>query len=276
MKKSVAHISASSRLDASRRGMSVLEFVGCSIAVIGGIWLGAVYLGVDVRHVAHTALSETELLDKMPPHLRPPGPQDGVTREQLVATLREELGALKTEISSLHGGQAGAGRGAASGSDATSSATTQSTRDHSYAYWERLNEIALGEAALQSDAESAFDAANAAKVFAIKGRVSRFAARAVEAVPLHQVDPALVQFGRQLSLWYDHGGELYERAVQIWESATTSQSRTQLNEEWKRAELHHKNEARLLRDKAAGVRSLISRHFGEEFPAFAQTTERAN
>jgi hypothetical protein len=260
---------------ASRRGLSVLEFVGCAIAVVGGIWLGAIYLGVDVRHLAHTALSEAELLDNVPPNLRPPGPQDGVTREQLVATLREELGALKSEIGSLRagGGEAEQNhtKGTAEIESKNGGTTLPPDKEISLAYWSRLNEIALGEAALQADAQSAFDEANAAKVFAIKGRIARFAAKAVETIPHERVEPSLVQFGRQLSLWYEHGGELYDRAVQIWESATSNRGREQLNDDWRRAELHHKNEAKLLRDKAAAVRSLASRQFDVELPPFAES-----
>jgi hypothetical protein len=258
-----------------RGGLSVLEFVGCAMAVVGGIWLGAIYLGVDVRHIAHTALSETELLERMPPEWRPPGPLDGVTREQLVATLREELGSLKTEISGLRAGDESANRGTDGSGETDSSAATSVSNEKSMAYWVRLNEIALGEAALQKDAESAFDDANASKVFAIKARIGRFAAKAVEAIPNDHVDTSVVQFGRQLSQWYEHGGGLYERAVQIWESAANSQGREQLNADWKRAELHHKNEARLLRDKANAVRSAVSRRFATEFPGFAEATPAA-
>ena len=64
------------------------------------------------------------------------------------------------------------------------------------AYWNRLIEIASGETALQTDAASAFNDANAAKVFAIKSRISRFAAKAVEAVPQDGVDKSVVQFGQ--------------------------------------------------------------------------------
>jgi hypothetical protein len=37
-------------------------------------------------------------------------------------------------------------------------------------------------------------ASNAAKVFAIKGRISRFSANAVDAVPIEAVDESVVQF----------------------------------------------------------------------------------
>ena len=46
----------------NRHGLTVLEFVGCVIAIVGGAWLGALYLGVDVRRLAYTALAEAVLL----------------------------------------------------------------------------------------------------------------------------------------------------------------------------------------------------------------------
>jgi hypothetical protein len=258
-----------------RAGLSVLEFVGCVIAVVGGIWLGAIYLGVDLRRVAHEALTDTELLEKVPENWRPVGAEEEhVTREQLVATLREELSGLRTEISSLRNDEHERGNQAAADGSASSpdgSARSRESMDKTLAYWNRLIEIAGGETALQTDAAAAFNDANAAKVFAIKSRISRFAAKAVEAVPQEGVDRSVVQFGRKLAAWYDRGGDLYDKAVNIWETTSAgSQSRTQLNEEWGRAELQHRNETRLLDEKASAVRSAASRRFGQEFPEFVR------
>ena len=235
------------------------------------------YLGVDVRHVAYTALSESQLLDKVPPDLRPPAPNDkGMTREQLLTTLHEELGSLRNQITALRaGGPAGQPSELKAGADANA-LLLPPTKEKTLAYWQRLNEIAIGETALQHDAESAVNANNAAKVFAIKGRISRFSANAVEAVPTESVDDSVVKFGRQLGLWYDKAGELYERAVRIWETPIGQQARTQLNEEWKRADEQHRNEARLLYEKAAAVRGSMSRIYGSEFPEFDKPTHPAS
>jgi hypothetical protein len=261
---------------ADRDGLTTLEFVGCVIAVIGGIWLGALYLGVDVRHVAHTALAEAELLEKVPPEWRPPGPEDKtMTREQLVETLREELGALRHELSSLRTG----GNSDSEDSSPIDAGQTDGKRPQralkaqTLAYWMRINDIALAEAALQQDAESAANELNAARVFAIKGRISRFAAKSVEAIPSDGVEDLALQFGRQLGLWYDRGGELYERAVRIWETPTIGHNREQLNQEWRRTELQHRNEAVLLKEKAVVVRNAVSRQFDAQFPEFAKPTD---
>jgi hypothetical protein len=248
---------------ARRRGISTLEFIGCLAAVVGGAWIGAMYLGVNVEHVAHSVLEQTNLLDKVPAEWRPEGP-DVVTREELVSKLRHELGSLRGDIVALRSESDPTGAGQPL-SD-TDAAGRESTR----AYWQRLNEIALGEDDMQRDAEKAIDKTNAPKVFAIKARISRFAAKGVEAVPSEGVDEQVVRFGRQLAIWYGRADELYERAVTIWETPGHSQSRTQLTEEWKQAEFQHRQEARLLRERAAVLRASISRQLGEEFPDFAK------
>jgi hypothetical protein len=232
-------------------------------AVLGGMWLGALYLGVNVEHLAHTALEQAELLESIPEQWRPQGPkQNVVTREQMLATLRKEIGTLRSEILSLHAHDPHTGV-------QPISAAVDAARKNTKSYWQRINEIVLNEETLQRDAAVAIDNENAARVFAIKGRVSRFAAKSIESVPHEGVDESLVQFGRQLLLWYDKGGELYEEAVQIWETPTGQGARTQLTENWKRAELQHRHEARLLRERAAVLRSSMSRQFAEEFPEFA-------
>jgi hypothetical protein len=149
------------------------------------------------------------------------------------------------------------------------------TKERTLAYWTRLSEIALGETDLQLDAESAFSAANAAKVFAIKGRVSRFASKAVEAVPTEGVDEEAVKFGRRLQLWYDKGGDIYERAVRIWETPMGAQARAQLNDDWKQTDKQHRNEAELITQKASAVRGSVSRIYGVEFPEFGKSTPTA-
>ncbi|HEX2473600.1 MAG TPA: hypothetical protein VHK01_02575 [Lacipirellulaceae bacterium] len=257
-----------------RAGLTVLEFVGCVMAVVGGAWLGALYLGVDVRNLAYTALAEAELLESVPQKLRPAAPGDNpMTREQLVATLREELGTLRLELKALRSGEAtNRPTFVAAAPDGDASEPTgapQASLEKTLAYWARTSEIALAEAALQKDAESAANSSNASRVFTIKGRISRFAAKAVEAIPSDGVDDSVIHFGRQLASWYNHGGELYERAVRIWETPTISENREQLNEDWRRAQAHHNNEARLVNEKAEAVRSTVSRNFGEEFPNFA-------
>jgi hypothetical protein len=245
-----------------RSGLTTLEFAGCVIAVVGGLWLGAIYLGVDARHLAHRVLDEAELLDDVPADWRPTGPNE-MTREQVVSMLRKELGSLRSEIVALRTAAA------AVGDPQLLTEAEVIAKEKTRNYWMRLSEIARSEAALQRDAETAVDERNAAKVFAIKGRISRFTAKTVEAVDSEGADPTVVQFGEQLGDWYERAGDLYERAVQIWESPATNQARNQLTKQWRGLELQHRNEARLLNERSSAVRATLSRQFSQEFPEFA-------
>jgi len=47
----------------SRHGLSVLEFVGCLSAMIGGVVLGSMYLGVDVRRMGMAVLKQAQLIE---------------------------------------------------------------------------------------------------------------------------------------------------------------------------------------------------------------------
>ena len=125
------------------RGLTILEFVGCFAAVVGGAWLGALYLGVDVKNVAVKAISQSEILDRMPAEWRPAVPQENVmTREQVVSTLRQELGTLRGEINALRSGKTETTAGDSTSKE-TDSASQLPTKEKTLAYWSRLNEIAL-------------------------------------------------------------------------------------------------------------------------------------
>jgi hypothetical protein len=268
----VPRFELTNRRVASRSGLSVLEIVGCAVAIVGGAFLGALYLGIDVGQLAHTALAEADLLDSVPESWRPAAQEDNrKTREQMVEALRDELGSLRTDISTLRDGTSSS----ATADDAqrptkVESASAEPGDETTLAYWTRLNEIAGGQATMQREAELAFDEKNAARVFAVKSRISHFAAKAVEAIPSEGVDSSVIQFGNQLSNWYRQAGEMNDKAVQIWESAAGSQSRALLNEEWKRTELQHRNESRLLDEKAAAVRGALGRKYGRDFPEFVR------
>lgn len=265
-----------------RSGLSLLEFLGCLIAVVGGAWLGALCLGINLQHVAYTALEEADLLETVPESWIPDAPNGkdklhGMSREQMVSTLRKELVALRQEISSLRGtngvnGEATDTNGSRTAGSSQPVDLSQPTKEKTLAYWNRLSEIALGEAALQRDAELAFTDENAGKVLIIKGRVSRFAANAVHAIPREQVDPRLLLLGKELADWYSRGGDLYEQAVQIYSFPSENASRDRLTKEWRQDDTQHHNEAQFLSNRAIHVRDELRRTFGEEFPAFGQPT----
>jgi len=268
-----------------RSGLSLLEFIGCTLALVGGAWLGAIYLGINVNHLTYDALEEADLLDTLPDRWRPAAPDGsdkfrGMSREQLVASLRDELAALRTEIATLRTTDAPVPRQATNSEPAATQPANPTTAtgpslEKTQSYWNRLSEIALGEAALQRDADVALTDENAAKVLVVKGRISLFAAQAVEVIPRDQVDPAVVKLGRQLGDWYNRGGDLYEQAVKIQSFPSDNTNRDRLTQQWRRDDAQHRNEAQLLSNRAIAVRDEMRRRFDTDFPPFGQPPEKA-
>lgn len=275
------HLGPSDRAGANvRSGLSLLEFIGCMIALVGGAWLGAIYLGINVHHIAYSALEEADLLETIPEKWRPDAPAGhdkfrGMNREELVASLRKEMVALRDELATLRAADLPAsgqepGTATKVGKSADAANATGPSLEKTLAYWNRLSEIALGEAALQRDADLALTDENAAKVLVVKGRISLFAAKAVEVIPREQVDPAVVQLGKQLGEWYGRGDDLYEQAVRIQSFPADNSNRDRLTQQWRREDAQHRNEAQLLSNRAIAVRDEMRRRFETDFPAFGQ------
>ena len=250
----------------------MLEFLGCLIAVVGGLWLGAVYLGIDIQGLAYTALDDVEVLDSLPQGCRPkppPGHPAELTEEELAARLKNEMIALRKEISALRATtsrqQSQPVRPVSVSSD-----PKQPTTEQTLAYWKHLRDIALDEAALQADAQAALTEANADRVFSLRGNVSRFATKAVEAAPDQGVDPQALELGKQLAQWYHRGAELYGEAAELWSNPNQRQSSAQLAHQWTTSERQLDNEADLLANKAAAVCAALTRRYHEPFPDFGE------
>ena len=265
-------VSRSTRHD--RGGLSVLEFVGCLMALVGGVWLGAIYLGVDVRHVVFGALAEADLMDKVPEQWRPedPAAANAPTTQELAESVQKELVALRQEIAALRTAQfdgtaSSGGDGSAQNLPAVD--VQELTRRASQEYWVRLQIVVQNEIALQRDAESAATDGNATKVAALKGRISRLTASAIRALPIANVDPAAVTLAKDIANWYEQGARLYDQAVAIWESSARTSSGGQLSKDWEQAQIQHRNEGRLLGDQVAAVRDSLTRRFGEGFAGFS-------
>ena len=238
------------------------------MALIGGLWLGAIYLGIDVRHVAYLALAESNLMEKVPENMRPEVPESerGPSQAELAKSVQNELVALRHEITSLrdtHPAQA------ETKVPETTAATTANpeelTKRATLEYWQKLYDVVHRQATLQVGAESAATEGNATKVAALKARISRFSGSAIRALPTTNVDPAAAEFGTALADWYETGASVYDEAVQVWESPARGDAKEQLTTAWDQKQTQYQNEGRLLVDRATGIRDSLVRRFGDGF-----------
>lgn len=252
--------------NANRNGLSFLELIGCLLAAGGGMWFGAMYLGVDVDRVAYEAVRDSGLMESIPDGYKPHPPEghlDLLSEEELASRLENELVALRHGITALRESNE-----TSTVADHNAGDSADLSGENTLVYWKHLIDIAIDEAALQSSAQSAFSKANADSVFALRGRVSRFAAKAVNASQTLGVSPQAQQLGSQLADWYLRSGKLYDQAAHLWSNENAQQSSAQLTKSWETSERQLNNEAELLSNKASSVRASLSRTYGVEFPEF--------
>lgn len=247
-----------------RRGMSILQFVSCLVALAGGVWLGATYVGLDLKKTAEQAITESEILDKVPEGWRPVQAvkEKLPTQEELAAQAQQELATLQGEIAALDvGAETNTTPSVASDSDALDEAKRAAT----LAYWSQLQAVVGKQGGLQLDAEQAATSVSATKLAAIKARIGRYAADAIRALPKKDVDESAVEVAKELANWYEQGAFVLDQAVEVWESSSPGPNGSQLTKTWEQAQTQQVNEGRLLASRLAAVRDSLTRRFGEGF-----------
>jgi hypothetical protein len=218
-------------------------------------------------------LSESALIDKMPEDWRPtdPAAANAPSAAELATKAQNELVSLRDQITTLRDSQPSQATEAteAEASSAAPADADEAARKASLVYWSRLNEVVHRQATLQLEAESAANEGNATKVAALKARISRFSSEAIRALATANVDPAAVKLGGEIATWYEDGADLFEQAVQVWESPARSQAGQPLTQEWEREQVQIQNEGRLLRSRVSAVRDSLARRFGGGFAPLA-------
>jgi hypothetical protein len=247
-----------------RCGMSILQFVSCLVALAGGVWLGATYVGLDLKKTAEQAITESEILDKVPEDWRPVQAvkENLPTQEELAAQAQQELSSLQGEIAAL---EVGAETNAAPSVASDADALDETKRAATLAYWTHLQAVIGNQGGLQLDAEQAATDVSATKLAAIKARIGRYAADAIRALPKKDVDESAVEVAKELANWYEQGADVLDQAVQVWESSSPGPNGSQLTKNWEQAQTQQVNEGRLLASRLAAVRDSLTRRFGEGF-----------
>ncbi|TWT76878.1 hypothetical protein Pla123a_23020 [Posidoniimonas polymericola] len=260
----------------SRTGGTSFQVVTFILVAGLGAWLGAEYVGVDVEHLAYTALDEAKVIDHIPEQWRPKPPmaelgdaQGQVSFEQRALDLRSELENLRSEVASLRHDVQESSPDLVRELPTTFAEAPPVRRQATLAYWTRLRQIATEVTDLHDSVELALEPATASMVFGIRQRAFDYGARAIESVDAGEVDPQAVDAGFRIAKWYRSGAELYERAAAIWEGRIADAPTEELQRSLETSRSQHAREAELVRDLAARTEEILMRRYAVEFPVLS-------
>lgn len=258
---------------AVRQGVSLLEALGCILAVTAGLWLGAYLLGFNVQMLAYSALADSPIIEQIPKDWRPAPPKgmELPTPEELAAELRNELHELRLEVARLQQEpQLPEAENLTPPATDSSDGSIAARRQETLAFWLRLGEIRTEVERLQSSAEEALNQQNVWKVLEVRRRAYAYGAKAVKAAKHDVVDPQALQFAKQLSAWYQQGGELYSEAMNVWQSQHLPPEGLPSDQWLNQARQQHDNEAMLLFEKGGRLREVLIRRYQIAFPDLAE------
>lgn len=257
---------------ARRRALSKIEFLGCLVAVGGGLWIGSNYLGVDLNGAAYQALDETELLTQIPEEWRPPNPEcpngDCPDPEELRAAellrLRSELEELRFEVTRLTRGP----QSPESGEESTSlSEADRVSRDRTLSYWQGLSQIVFEVATIQSMVQPYAGTEVHSQALAVRRRALEYGHEAAELLNTDGVDPEAIATGLRVAEWYSQGAEKLRTALELKSSQPVGGRSVTAAELWAQTETDLQKRTDLVLRKSQETSAyLTSKYFTDFLP----------
>ncbi len=264
-----------------RRGMSILEFVGCFTALVGGVVLGSMYLGVDVKEMAYTALERAEVIDPRPNPETPaatlseiPAPTaTGATVTPATTASTTPTTAETTPVASTGVTSTTESTPVAPAAEATAPTplappaglfaredliTDEQRQALTLAYWQALNACMQDEV---THRVPAIDAEGNWQLFDyLTGRKDGHlkAAAAITLLDPRGVDDHVLAYSKTAQAWHEDGGKLFGRAVSLLTDAPTAQLSGPFAQSWQSASTQHRMEARLLVEKQQAVDTYLN------------------
>ena len=264
-----------------RRGGAVLEVFGCAVALVGGLILGSMYFGIDVKEVAVKALQHAEIMSPTAEPAVDPAAVSVDVHTAVSAALNEE------------------------GQGPTPPATPPKPPEHladalalpaeqrhelTLAYWTALDECMKNELAGRTAANTkssdlqVYDyltlrnqgppkspkpkapaplktrrSKNWAlyEYLTLRNKGHQDAADAIEALDVRGVDGHITAYAEKALAWHREGAELFRRALDLLTDAPSAQLGGPFAQAWQSKATQHQMEERLLADKHQAVQSYL-------------------
>ena len=271
----------------ARRGASLLETLGCMIALCAGLVFGANYMGVDLKGIAAGTLKSASiaapewLSDAEPPAL-------GLTAEGVVEPAPAAVDAQSPASPSAES-VAPPSADPAPAEPVTPETARQRQRDSlgylvpltseqkavlTRAYWDELATIMAAERASR---EASIDNVHELQLFDYltdRKNAHGAAVAAIEELDSLGVDPQVKSFAEKVLAWHEEGQALFARAIALLTNAPTAQLTGPFAQSWQSAAKQHRMEERPVLEKRTAVQTLLDHELAGTTAASAAPTSR--
>jgi hypothetical protein len=255
-----------------RRGLSFVEFVGCFIAMVGGVTLGSMYLGIDVKQMAIGVLEQAQVVtpgyfEQGTATAETAPPDDAETAAEFATsesptdepvTLPEENSESDAEVV--------ASDAAPEIAQARTEATAEERRRASRAYWNQLTECMKTEARGRVQEVGDPEQWQIYDYLTQRKNGHQQALDSLETLETFGVDERLLNHGEQVATWHKSGAKLFEHAVSLLTDGPGAKISGPFAQSWQSAATQLRMEENLVIERHKGVANYLDREFAEEAP----------
>ncbi|QEG34776.1 hypothetical protein [Bythopirellula goksoeyrii] len=258
-----------------RRGLSFFEFIGCLAAMIGGVFLGSAYLGIDMKDMAIGVLAKADVIKPeffLADEVQTANPTDSDSKQgasQSAATnepgkLVDEQ--LLTEVDSTQESTDPSEANSKSHFKSTPQPTKAERRNATRAYWDVLTECLLQEGNNRSQGLRAEDELQLYDYLVSRKTGHEQAIKSLQQLNEFGVDERLLAHGRQVTTWNKSAVKLFERALSLLTDGPSAGITGPFAQTWQSSATQLRMEESLIVDKHKAVAGYLDHEYPEIAP----------
>lgn len=268
----------SNKILRQRRGLSFVEFMGCLVAMTGGVVLGSMYLGVDVQKMAVGVLEQAQVIQ---PGYFDQAPAEAITESTKVvaesATPVEGSDSVvaetDTDPNETTDIDASVETQASLAVPVPPEPTAEERRAATRAYWDQLTAIMLSEAQGRTREVGNPDEWGLYDFLTHRKQGHEKALEALEVLEPFAVDDRLISHGEQVISWHKSGSKLFENALSLLSDGPGAKISGPFAQSWQSSATQLRMEEKLVIDRHKGLANYLDREYADEAPfkpAFAR------
>lgn len=268
-----------------RRGMSFFEIVGCLSAMVGGVVLGSMYLGVDVRSLALSAVraargaSHSSDAVAAAPQVAAQATEAGATESTATATATKVAASPVAAVEQAETAPAAVTEApletTATPAPANPTAdpakpaiatpaledvielTDEQQKVLTRAYWAALDEYMKEEVVHRLAGIQDSGNLQLYDYLSCRSEGHGAAAKRIAELSVRGVDVHVTAYAEKANAWHDAGAKLFGRALDLLTDAPSAQLSGPFAQSWQSAATQHRMEEKLLREKHEAVQTYL-------------------
>jgi len=258
-----------------RQGLSIVEFVGCLVALCGGVTMGSMYLGIDLQGAAVDALQSSQMIDFEDSTVSDTSEDQstGDTEASSHAPEPASTESNKDAVSSRESTEANAEATTeptaptVSASEPLQELTESDREKATLTYWKALTACLQEEAIGRQSGVKNIDNWQLLDHLTYRLEEHQSVVDKIEQLDEYGVDQKVTFYAKQVLVWHLAGVKLNQRALDLITNGPQASLSGPVAQSWQSAATQHRMEEKLVQEKHFSVASYLAHAYKTPEPS---------